>query len=193
MQIVLECIEEPKRRCAMKVPVLVVAGFIAMALICSDASAMCGGGGMRGGSRSGGGVSGARVTGGGGSRSAPKSDKKMEKAALPPAVEVANLDTSSFDSVAASLNLSEEQAKKIEEAKKEIRDAGSLVAKAQKDARAAYDDSKCEASCTVATGNVVSAANACKSYEPAKKFESKMASILSHAQREKLKELTKKS
>lgn len=184
----------------MKVPVLVVVGLMAMALISSDASAMCGGGGMRGGGGSGmrggsrsGGVSGARVTGGGGSRSASKSSKKMEKAPLPPAVEVANLDTNSFDSVAASLNLSEEQAKKIEEAKKEIRDAGSLVAKAQKDARAAYDDSKCEASCTVATGNVVSATNACKSYEPAKKFDSKVASILSPAQREKLKELTKKS
>lgn len=164
---------------------------LAVSFICSDARALCSGGGFMGGSRmGGGGVIGASRGGGGGG--AHKPDKKFNKWELPAAVEPAKLDTTRFDEATTALSLTDEQRTKIEAAKKEIRDASEQLAKAQNEARSAYSSSPGEVTCSLAAKDVMQAAAAVKSFDPKLKFESMLAIILTPDQRAKYRELVMK-
>jgi hypothetical protein len=170
------------------VAMLVVVGLAA----CSEGWAMCGGGGMvrgggiRGGMRSGG----VRVTGGGGAKKV--APKPVDKVDMPAAVEIARLD-SSFDRLLSAIELNSEQQKKIAAAKAELAEAAKKLEKAQADARAAYLKASTESAYREAAQNVLAAMNLCREFQPNKKFEVVLSSVLTHEQRTKLKELSRKS
>ena len=168
---------------------------LAVSFICSDASALCAGGGFMGGGRSmgAGGVIGASGGGGGGG-GVRKPEKKFVKWELPGAVEPAKLDTTRFDEAMSALSLTDEQRAKIEAAKKDIRDNSEQLAKTQNEARSAYSSSPGEVTCTMAARDVMQAASAIKSFDPKLKFESVLGIILTSDQRAKYRELmTKKT
>ena len=161
----------------------------AVGLVSYDAMAMCGGGGMSGGA----GRAGAGMTASGGGGSGAKQEKKenFKKWELPAASDVAALDTSAFDAAVSSLSLSEEQVKKIAEAKTKIGEEAQQLSKAQSGARTAYQSSACEMGCRSAATTVASAAEACKSFSPKQKFDAALAGILTRDQLATLRQLAK--
>jgi len=165
-----------------------MAALLLAALVCMDASAMCGGGGMvSGGGR------GISVSGASGARASARPEKKLDKAALPAAAEIASLDTAVFDRTVTALKLSDEQLKRIDAAKAEIRDVLQTLAKQQAEARGAYQKSADAQAYLEAARNVTSTASACKNYDPNRKFESALMSVLSLEQRVKYRELSRQS
>lgn len=128
--------------------------------------------------------------GGGGGNAAPS--KRFKKWALPPAVEVAEVNTSKFDEVAEKLKLSDEQSFNIDKVKKELNAERDRLVALQKEARASYDRARDAASCMAAAQEVSTAVSACKRFNPDFVFKRKLAKILTADQYAKFRELSAK-
>ncbi|MCX7804863.1 MAG: hypothetical protein N3A38_06695 [Planctomycetota bacterium] len=169
---------------------------VAIVFVCSEALAQCplSGGGKGGGcplsgrtASGGGGCGGRGIIGGGGGGGAKKATAKkpqqFQKWALPPEAALASFDTGSFDAAAESLGLSEEQKKKVDALKAEVRAELDRLAKAQKIARAAYEKAPaCQMTCTELYRSVMSAASACKAFDPNARFKLGLQNILTAEQ-----------
>ncbi|HYF49049.1 MAG TPA: Spy/CpxP family protein refolding chaperone [Planctomycetota bacterium] len=167
---------------------LIALGVLAL---CADVSAMCGGGGMMGGGSRSGISGGARICGAGTSARSAAPAKKLEKAPMPAAVEVSTLDSSKFDSAISKMTLSDEQSKRIDALRQEVKQQSSTLATQQNDARKAYEKANCETSYYDAARGVMAAIQACKSFDANKRFESGVLAILSGEQKTKFRELLK--
>jgi hypothetical protein len=189
--------------------VLALAGII----LCGDGWAQCplsggggsgmrggsrmGGSGMRGGSRMGGSMGGARGMAGiaGQNAQSPNTRVKwsLQKAAMPAPASVAQIDQSKYEKIVGALSLSESQSKKLDEAKKKIEEQAKKLAKAQDNARMAYNSATTESACMSAGQQVMAAIKACQDFNANKDFEASLAEILTADQRAKLKELSQKA
>jgi hypothetical protein len=167
--------------------VLAVLGVICAAALCADASAMCAGGGMG----FGGGGGGASLVGGGGGSRGEKKTAKLEKAAMPAAVSVSSLDSSKIDSILPALKLNDEQSKRLETLRSEVKQQLTALSKQQNDARSAYEKAATESAYYDAARGVMDAINACKSFDANKRFEAGMLAILTVEQKTAYRDLMK--
>jgi hypothetical protein len=97
-----------------------------------------------------------------------KSD--FQKAALPAALDVKQLDTAKFDKAKDDLKLTDDQSKKIDGAIKDIRDEGVKLAKEQDADRKAYDAAATQGTANDAAAKVVANADQIRAYDPNRKF-----------------------
>lgn len=129
--------------------------------------------------------------GSGGGNTAAK--KPIKKADLPPAADVAALDTAKFDQIAKELSFTEDQLKRVDTAKAGVEEEIKKLANAQKEARAAYDKADTECAANAAAAAVMKAAGACKSFNPNQRFEDMASGIMTQDQRLKYRQELKKS
>jgi hypothetical protein len=175
-----------------------VAAIVLIAAVAAsgDVWAMCGGGGMVRGGRGMGGVrssGGVRVAGGGSGSDSKQSKKSITKAEMPAACDIARFDESTYERILSSLKLSEEQMKKINAAKSEIIQAAKQLDREQSDARTAYAKAETEKAYQEAAQKIMAVMYTCKDFQPNKKFDVVLNSVLTPEQRSKYRELSKKS
>ena len=144
-----------------------------MLLATFSLSAWSMGGGMGGG-----------MSGGMGGAQRAKKKSEFKKWELPAAAEAAAPDTSAFDACAGELGLAEAQRQSLVQAKAELLKEAERLRKEQAEARAAYEKIPAddEPAARVAVPKVLAAAQACKAFEPRRKWDQALNEALSAAQ-----------
>lgn len=126
-----------------------------------------------------------RATGNWGNQNKKKDDTKkddFQKAPLPAAVDVKQLDTAKYEKAKDSLKLADEIAKKIDDVIKELRDEGAKLGKDQDAARKAYDAAATQTTANDAAAKVVANADQIRSFDPNRKFAAELQRILNAEQ-----------
>lgn len=111
-----------------------------------------------------------------------KKEETWQKAPLPDAIAIPELNTDRFDAIALELQISEEQKNKLDKNKAEIVAERQKLLDAQEAARVAYEKAQTQAEANAAAPKVGSAAAACKACNPKAKWENALANQLRREQ-----------
>jgi hypothetical protein len=166
--------------------IVLVLGSAALCSTCLACGCAVSGGG--GSTRGGGGIVDVSAHRGGCTQSSTESDT-INKAPLPPAVEVSSLTTAMYDRAASQLALSKEQEEQVQKVVNQLRDAALKMADLQATTRATYARATTKTDVFNAARHVTEAADAIKSFDPNAMFEAALAKILTAEQREKYRKL----
>ena len=121
------------------------------------------------------------ATGNWGNQNNKKKDEKKDdtqKASLPPALDIKQLDTTRFEKTKDDLKLTDEQSKKIDSVIKDIKDEGAKLAKDQDASRKAYDAAATQTVANDAAQKVMTLRDQITNYDPNRKFSAELQRIL---------------
>lgn len=159
---------------------------VSLLVISASASAMTvisGGGNVANGGGAKGNTSIRNNDGNSNNNKAPQNgNSNISKPKMPEAAAAPALDTSLFSQVSLSMGLDDQQKKQVDEAKRKVIDMGNTLAKAQSDARAAYEKANTEADVATSGRKVVQTAADIKRFNPLQEFDMAISKILSAAQ-----------
>ena len=153
----------------------------AIALVAGSASAACGGGGYHPTSTSSTNAPTAvNVPAVVRTSNAPAPTPDAQNVSYVRSESFASLDSSRFDALSASLQLTGRQLKDISNAKEDIRDESEKLVKAQRKAQSRLD--RCSGDCSDEQRRLASANEALQRFDPTREFENRLSSILKPSQ-----------